>query len=169
MIGDNYLHVNMWRPNFREEREETNTLPVWVRFSILPVEYYTERWLKKMRNEIGRTIKVDLMTLLASRGKFARVCVEVDLEKLSVASYRMHGEFWRLRYEGLHELCFGCGKYGHLGASCPLKMDANEGEAKEQDCQNSEEKRQRERTTNMEEAMEGYEDCMVMQRNRHGE
>lgn len=79
MIGDNYLHVQRWRHNFRAEKEEINMLPVWFRFPILPVEYYSERWLKKVVNEIGRTIKVDLATLLASQGKFARVCVEIDL------------------------------------------------------------------------------------------
>lgn len=46
MIGDNFLHVQRWSPNFIVEKE-INKLPVWVRFPVLPVEYYTERWLKK--------------------------------------------------------------------------------------------------------------------------
>lgn len=110
MIGDNYLHVQRWRPNFRVDKEEINSLPVWVRFPVLPVEYYTVRWLKQAGNNIGRTIKVDLATLIASRGKFARVCVEVDFDKLLIAGYKMRGEFYRLQYEGLHDLCCGCGK-----------------------------------------------------------
>lgn len=56
-------------------------MPVWVRFPVLPAKYYTERWLRQARNHIGHTVKVDITTLLASRGMFARVCVEVDLDK----------------------------------------------------------------------------------------
>lgn len=54
-------------------------LPVLVRFPILPLEKYTVGWLKRDGNSIGKTIRVDMATLIASRGKFARVCVEVDL------------------------------------------------------------------------------------------
>lgn len=93
MIGDHYLDVQQWKPNLRAEKAVINSLPVWVRFPMLPLEYYTERWLRKEGNEIGLTIKVDIATLLASRGKFARVCIEVDLKKPLMARYRMRGEF----------------------------------------------------------------------------
>lgn len=76
MIGDHYLHVQNWRPNFRVKKAKINSLPVWVKFHVLPVEYYSERWLKKAGNLIGQNIKVDITTLLASQGKFAHVCVE---------------------------------------------------------------------------------------------
>lgn len=62
-----------WKFNFRADRAEINFLPVWVIFPLLPVEYYTEGWLKRAGDSIGRTIKKDIKTLLASTGKFARV------------------------------------------------------------------------------------------------
>lgn len=71
MTGGNYLHVHKWRPNFRADKEETHTMPMWVRFHVLSVKCYIVRWLKQAGNHIGRTIKVDFATLLASRGKFA--------------------------------------------------------------------------------------------------
>lgn len=122
-IGENYLHVQRWKPNFRPDKKEISSMPVWVRFPILPVEYYKEGWLRRAGNSIGKTIKVDIATLLASRGKFARVCVEVDLRKPLMSGYTLRGEFWRLQYEGLHEICFECGKYGHHSASCPMKEE----------------------------------------------
>lgn len=91
---------------------------------MLQVEYYIERWLRKAGNEIGHTIKVDIITLLASREKFARVCVEVDLQKPLIAGYRMRGEFWRLQYEGLIDLCFAAGMVIGASAAWPLKLDA---------------------------------------------
>lgn len=51
-----------------------NHLCVWVRFSMLPVEYYTQRWLERAGNKIGRTLKVDDTALIASRGVCNGVC-----------------------------------------------------------------------------------------------
>lgn len=41
MIGDHYLHIQRWRPNFMADTEVINPLTVWVRFHVLPVQYYT--------------------------------------------------------------------------------------------------------------------------------
>lgn len=126
MKGENYLHVQKWLPKFRADKEEISTLPVWVRFPVLPVEFYSEPWINKEGNNIGKTLKVDLKTLLASRGKFARICVEVDLSKPLMSGYRMYGEYWRLQYEGLHVICFECGHYGHCSMTCPVKLGSEE-------------------------------------------
>lgn len=91
MIGDNYLHVQRWRPNFIAATKVIKSLPVWVRFPILPVEYYTENWLKRAGERIGKTIKVDDATRAATLGKFARVCVEVELSKPLKAGYKIRG------------------------------------------------------------------------------
>lgn len=55
------------------------------------------------------------------RGKFACVCVEVDLHKPPISGYHLRGDFWRLQYEGLHEICSECGCYGHRLLTCTLK------------------------------------------------
>lgn len=89
LIGDHCLHVQRWNPNFLADMAEITHLPVWVRFLMLPIEYYSVPWLQRAGNKIGKTIKVDATTLLASRGRFARVCIEVDLRqplKISVSS-----------------------------------------------------------------------------------
>lgn len=62
----------------------------------IPVEYCTKRWLKNVGNHIGKTIKVDIATLLASREQFTRVCVKVDLNKPLMAGYMMRREYYRL-------------------------------------------------------------------------
>lgn len=125
MIDENYLHVPRWKHYFKADREEISSLPVWVRFPILPVEYYTEAWLMRAGNNIGRTIKVVIATLLASRGKFACVCVEVDLNAPLKSSYRLRKDFWRIQYKGLYNICFECGRYGHRSVSCPLKVSVD--------------------------------------------
>lgn len=83
------------------------------------MEYYTKAWLNRAGNEIGHTIKVGITTLLASRGKSARACVVSRFTKALMSGYRMCGEFWRLQYEGLFDICFECGRYGHRATTCP--------------------------------------------------
>lgn len=56
---------------------------------------------------------------MASRGKFVRVFVEVDLTKPLKAGYNLRGVLQEVQYEGLHELCFHCGKYVHRSLLCP--------------------------------------------------
>lgn len=61
-----------------------------------------------MGNQISK-IKVDDTTRVATREKFPRVRVEVDLTKPLKAGYRLRGRDQCIQYEGLHDLCFSCG------------------------------------------------------------
>lgn len=119
MIADHYIHVRKWIPNFEPEIAEVTTLPIWIRFPVLPVEYYNEQWLQRAGDKLSKKLKVDRTTLVASRGRFARNCVEVDLRKPLCAGYWLRGRRRKLQYEGLHLLCFQCGVYGHQGLNCP--------------------------------------------------
>lgn len=60
-------------PHFVADETKIDKLMVWVNFPLLPVEYYTKLWLERARNRIGKTMKVDFATLLASRWKFVSV------------------------------------------------------------------------------------------------
>lgn len=54
VIGDNYLHIQRWRPNFVAETAVIKPLHVWVCFPILPTKYYTENWLKRVGDRIWK-------------------------------------------------------------------------------------------------------------------
>lgn len=45
------------------------------------MEYYQEEVLLKLGDKIGKAIKVDTTALIGTRGQFARVCVEFDLNQ----------------------------------------------------------------------------------------
>lgn len=85
------------------------------------MDYYSVDWLQWAGNKIGRTLKVDTTTLDAARGKYARACVEIDLQKPLRTSYTFKGRTWGVQYKGLHLLCFFCGRYGHSEVACPIK------------------------------------------------
>ncbi|KAJ1414955.1 LINE-1 reverse transcriptase isogeny [Sesbania bispinosa] len=63
-------------------------------------------------------LKVDFLTSIQSTGRFARICVELDLEKKLVPKIKIFGHELSLKYEGLHLVCFHYGKYGNHMDSC---------------------------------------------------
>jgi hypothetical protein len=58
---------------------------------------------------------------MQERGKYARLCVEVDLTKSLLAMFMIKGRKYNVEYEGLHLLCKNCGKFGHYSEGCPDK------------------------------------------------
>ncbi|OMO81305.1 reverse transcriptase [Corchorus capsularis] len=113
VIFGHYLTVSRWRPDFRPSEAAIHTTAAWIRFPELPVEFYDERFLLALGNTVGKEIKVDRNTHFASRGKFARVCVEVDLTKPLVPKVYVDDRWTRVEYEGLPLICFQCGYVGH--------------------------------------------------------
>lgn len=56
---------------------------------------------------------VDELPSIYSKGKFARIYIEIDLRKQSTLFFTTLGHVFSVKYEGLHLICFKCGKYGH--------------------------------------------------------
>ncbi|KAL4346395.1 hypothetical protein GQ457_17G004810 [Hibiscus cannabinus] len=67
---------------------------------------------------IGRVVKIDYNTFDGARGKFARLAVMVDLTKPLLACIRIDGKIQKVEYEGLQQICFQCGTYGHAKENC---------------------------------------------------
>ncbi|XP_015950735.1 uncharacterized protein LOC107475584 [Arachis duranensis] len=63
-------------------------------------------------------LKVDELTSIHSRRKFARICVEIDLRKKMVPTITALDKEFNIVYEGLHQICFNCGKYRHRMEYC---------------------------------------------------
>lgn len=121
MILDHYLIVKSWTPNFNPHADATEKVLVWVRFPCLPIEYFDVDFLWKVGSKIGTPIKVDEATGMVSRGKFARLCVEVDITKPLLSRFKLHGQVRRTEYEGIHLVCFECGVYGHKKETCNVR------------------------------------------------
>ncbi|XVE63525.1 hypothetical protein DITRI_Ditri07aG0027100 [Diplodiscus trichospermus] len=102
-----------WYPNFDPSSFKVSKLEVWVRFPNLPLEYFNEQVLMKIGRRIGRPLKVDTTTLSALRGRYARMCMEVDLEKPLLSTFQLRRRVHIIEYETLDLVCLSCGKYGH--------------------------------------------------------
>ncbi|CAN0904379.1 hypothetical protein LINGRAHAP2_LOCUS23067 [Linum grandiflorum] len=72
----------------------------------------------RIASRIGHPIRVDRATQEGARGKYARVCVEVDLTKPLLSKYTIEGKTYLISYEGLNDLCTTCDKYGNSARLC---------------------------------------------------
>lgn len=124
IVLGHYLTISKWRPNFYPSCEHTPSTLAWIRVPKLPLEMFNEKSLMRVGNAIGKTIRVDIMTKEVARGKYARICVELNLSQPLTPKVFVMGKLLSIEYEGLHRICFHCGKYGHDSHVCPLLKPA---------------------------------------------
>nr|POE50378.1 hypothetical protein CFP56_65819 [Quercus suber] len=93
-------------------------LKVWVRFPELPIEFYDRSVLKEIGSVIGPVLRIDSYTASGTRGSYARLCVQVDLEKPLITVVRIGKCKQAVMYEGISSLCFSCGCLGHTQGNC---------------------------------------------------
>lgn len=91
MIFDHYLAVTNWSPDFVSPTAKVDRTRVWIRFPGLNLVYYDESFLLAMALAVGRPVKVDRNTLKVERGRFARICIEVDLTQPVVGKVWLKG------------------------------------------------------------------------------
>ncbi|KAJ0975853.1 hypothetical protein J5N97_017818 [Dioscorea zingiberensis] len=121
------IHLIKWRPNFQPAFEELSTATIWIHLHNLPSEYWDMEPLEIVASNFGTMKKVDQTTLIANRGKFARVCIEIDLSqplKRGVWVRSSRGDkFVTVAYEKLPVFCFRCGIIGHHLQACTTVLN----------------------------------------------
>ncbi|KAJ6965369.1 hypothetical protein NC652_003298 [Populus alba x Populus x berolinensis] len=84
MIFDYYLTMQKWTADFVASSVVINRTMVWVRIPSLNLVFYDENFLPAMASALGTPFKVDMNTLNVERGRFARICVEIELDQPAV-------------------------------------------------------------------------------------
>ncbi|KAF3942957.1 hypothetical protein CMV_030441 [Castanea mollissima] len=147
-VGFTFLHnrlLSLWKPAGRLEcvdlghdffltrfslREDYDTIlkkgpwfiVVWIRLNELPIEYYNEEALVQIGKIVGTVLRIDTHIASKTRGRFVRLCVQIDVAKPLVTGI-MIGKFEQLvSYEGIHRLCLDCGRVGHHKENCPFTI-----------------------------------------------
>ncbi|XP_057432320.1 uncharacterized protein LOC130725081 [Lotus japonicus] len=139
MIFDHYLAVATWSPEFISPAARVKKTLAWIRIPGLNVVFYDESFLMYVAQVIGKPIRVDINTLRGDRGRFARICVELDLTKPVYGKIMIEDFWYNIEYEGLHIICTKCGCYGHRSRECTTPPPAAEPE-KDQESQKEKEK-----------------------------
>nr|XP_025653421.1 uncharacterized protein LOC112749379 [Arachis hypogaea] len=88
--------------------------------------------MMRIASAIGVPIKVDLATKLAERGRYARVCVQINLGLPVIKHIIVEGVTHVVEYESLNLICNSCAHYGHDVAQC-LGRDSREGKSADSD------------------------------------
>ncbi|XP_039064460.1 uncharacterized protein LOC120209549 [Hibiscus syriacus] len=58
-------------------------------------------------------VKIDYSTNSGERGRFTRLAVLMNLNKPLIPCLKIDGFWKKIEYEGLQQICFQCGVYGH--------------------------------------------------------
>ena len=80
-ISEHFLSIRLWTPNFRPVMTNVSSIAVWIRLNKLPIEYYNAEALHRIGKLIGNVLRVDTHMAFEMRGRFARLCVQVDVNK----------------------------------------------------------------------------------------
>jgi hypothetical protein len=75
--------------------------------------------LRRIGNQLGKLLKIDARTVDSERGRYARLCVQIDLDQPLTPKVRIDDILWCVQYEGVSTICFECGYVGHKLAVCP--------------------------------------------------
>ncbi|XP_050256110.1 uncharacterized protein LOC126701785 [Quercus robur] len=118
-IGDHFLSIRPWGPNFKPALASVSSIAVWVRLNELPIEYYNAEALQIIGKAIGNVLRIDTFTASETRVRFARICVQVDVGKPLAIAIMIGRLEQQICYEGIHKMCFGCGRLGHKKEQCP--------------------------------------------------
>lgn len=118
-VLNHFLSVRRWEPKFLASNTKLTYTAIWSRLPELPIEVYDLSIFQKVGNKIGRLLKVDTCTSSTSRGRYARICIEVPLEKPLQSHVFIGTHRQQILYVKLNMLCITCGRVGHTSKHCP--------------------------------------------------
>lgn len=122
-----YLTITKWKPNFKTTDMAVHSTLAWVCFPTLPLELFDDKNLIEIANGVGKTIRMASNLGSTMKGKYVRVCMELDLSTPLVPNVLVWGRKQPVEYERLPKICFRCGKHSQKKIElCGTKMEGNQ-------------------------------------------
>ncbi|KAK4709982.1 hypothetical protein R3W88_004495 [Solanum pinnatisectum] len=87
----------------------------------LPTEFYDQNILKQIGSQIGTILKIDIVPVNTTRGRYARLYILAPLSKTLPMDVLIGMHLQKIQYEPSTPLCMHCGRLGHLIHSCPYE------------------------------------------------
>ncbi|XP_019447287.1 PREDICTED: uncharacterized protein LOC109350510 [Lupinus angustifolius] len=79
MIFDHYVAISKWTSKFDSTTTIVTKTLVWIKFTRLNMFFMINIFFYPLSILFGRLVKIDNNTLKFARGRFARICLEIDL------------------------------------------------------------------------------------------
>nr|POE48959.1 uncharacterized protein CFP56_49423 [Quercus suber] len=117
-IGQQFLAIHQWELEIKVSTALLSSVAVWIRLPEHPIEFYELSALLKIGQAIGPILHIDSHTSSNVKGRFARLCVQVNLDKPLINTIQIGKMAQMVQYEGLNSLCFAYGRIGHRKESC---------------------------------------------------
>ncbi|XP_015931305.1 uncharacterized protein LOC107457649 [Arachis duranensis] len=118
MIIGSYVAVKLWSSSFRPCENTFGSTMVWIRITSLNINYYQEKVMKMIASAVRKPIRIDLATKSAERGKYARVCVQINLRLPVIKRIQVDGHMYDIEFEHLNLICEKCSYFGHVTREC---------------------------------------------------
>ncbi|KAL3729940.1 hypothetical protein ACJRO7_027008 [Eucalyptus globulus] len=126
------LVLQQWKPLLELKREKQTTVPVWIRLKNLPLDLWTAPAISAIASTIGKPLFVDQRTEQSQMISFARVCVELQVNKprFYLTKVRLNGvvRSIAIEYEWKPAECLKCGSFGHNCAASLTGQRAVQGQ-----------------------------------------
>ncbi|XP_058190906.1 uncharacterized protein LOC131308106 [Rhododendron vialii] len=121
-VAGKLLILKPWEPQMVLTKEKLSTIPVWVQFSKIPLEFWTEQGLSYIASALGKPLYADDMTEKGKRLSFAKICVEIHvdtplLDVVEVEYANGASAFINVKYPWKPSRCSECHVFGHTEAS----------------------------------------------------
>ena len=78
--------------------------------------------LKEISESIGKVLRIDSYTTMEAYGRYARLCIQVDINRPLVNSILICHFEQVVTYKGIQKLCFSCGRIEHKIEACPYTI-----------------------------------------------
>nr|GMC47190.1 DUF4283 domain-containing protein [Ipomoea batatas] len=118
-----HLFLKSLPEHFHLENKDFSTIPIWVQFPSLPVEFWGSMALSKIASCIGKPLWADDKTKVSKKGGYARVLVEIDtsshpLVAISVSMPSGYSFLQEVYYEMEPCFCTKCRSNDHYKEEC---------------------------------------------------
>ena len=126
--------LRIWKPGMEMLNVQITSVPIWVKFFNIPLEYWTVTSLGYIASVVGIPMHLDNLTENHSRLSFARICIEVDVNCTFPKSALLdlgNGKYStiRIEYPWVPQNCAHCKIFGHSQVKCKgVKEKVNSGE-----------------------------------------
>ncbi|KAJ8762977.1 hypothetical protein K2173_023106 [Erythroxylum novogranatense] len=105
-------------PSFWPSHAQITHAVVWIRIPNLPIVRYHPKILSSLGNLVGETVQIDEASMLAQRGRYTRMEVDINLTIPLKSSMELDSESLLITYEGFPQVCYNCDIVGQSPMSC---------------------------------------------------
>ncbi|KAJ8900005.1 hypothetical protein K2173_024117 [Erythroxylum novogranatense] len=108
LVFGHCLTVQPWIPTFDKIEPYPMDVSTWIKLPGLPSRMYVHDVVTTIDKQVGKVIRVDSISEVATKTRFAHIAVCVDLRKALPSKIKINGRFQRIEYDSLPFLCFKC-------------------------------------------------------------